>query len=811
METFNPIRSNESFLSLINAIKDLVLCLSLDGSILAINAAAEEFVGRKRSQLVGKPFQILLTKLHIDILVEATPKEIINKLPIIDLEYNCKYTNNKDCTVLWSLLPLLNNNHIAEGLVLIGRNVSELKKLSIQIERLDNIIRYAPDWIYWKDRNSIHLGCNERFSKAAGYDNREDVIGKSDFDFPWRDHAAKYNLDDKEVINLGEPKLNIEDIVSLKNGKQATVISNKVPLRDSHGQVIGILGIATEITERKKTEEALRQAKIAAEAANQAKSEFIANMSHDIRTPLSGVIGMAEILGKQVNTKKEHESVNIILGSAQHLLTLLNDVLVLISADGAQEENLHLETFDLHRRLNHVHELFSSNVKTKQIEFKMSIDPQLPIYVISDRIKIDRILLNLVGNAIKFTDTGYVELSIKLLASHEDKINIELIISDTGIGIPDDKVDKIFDRFYRVKPSYQGKYTGHGIGLFIVEKFVSLLQGKIEVKSELGKGTRFTVTLPLKIGKKENVLAETSNEYRAFEMHIESTPTLKSTHPQRQADDKLRGLLIEDDAIARRIAKTLLQAAGFAIEAVDNAEAGFKQVMDQDFDLIITDIGLPGISGNEFAELTRHWEQVTHHQSVPIVGLSAHNSTQKQAEQTGIDIFLSKPLTERKVQELMQRFFKQRNKSITQKLKQPHTEPSSPLPPNFELPDKESALFELDQYPFLNEAEGIKNAGESKEMLIELLTILINKTLQEELPHLEQAHAKRDWDAIEKLAHKLKGGALYCGTIRMRYACQYMERYHLAGHTRLLEMLYNQLMTVLNDTNDYLRKYLLTL
>jgi two-component system, OmpR family, aerobic respiration control sensor histidine kinase ArcB len=247
-----------------------------------------------------------------------------------------------------------------------------------------------------------------------------------------------------------------------------------------------------------------------AEVANLAKAKFIANMSHDIRTPMSGVISIAKMLEEEGDSDKDREYGHIIRTSSERLLLLLNDILAVISIEEARKENLKFETFSLQERIQNLHDLMLPNIQSNHIKLVTKIDANLPEYVISDRIKLDRILLNLVSNALKFTSQGEVVISIKLLSKKSNKIKIEIAISDTGIGIDQSQLDKIFERFYRINPSHENRYDGHGIGLFIVQKYVSLLGGTIAVESILWKGTTFTVTLPMKIGREEGIYSANS-------------------------------------------------------------------------------------------------------------------------------------------------------------------------------------------------------------------------------------------------------------------------------------------------------------
>jgi PAS domain S-box-containing protein len=656
----------------------------------------------------------------------------------------------------------------------------------------ENIINNVPSYIFWKDRNSRYLGCNRLFAKAAGFDSPEEIIGKSDYDMPWlKTESDAYVADDRKIIESGEAKLNIEETQTLQDGTQITVLTNKVPFFDDNNNIMGILAVYTDITQLRQMQK-LRIENERIEAANLAKTRFIANMSHDIRTPLSGVIGMAKILESEGDTRKDREYAHIIHTTSKRLLFLLNDILEGVSVDEIREEALKLETFSLAARVANLEKLIISNFKLACLKFKTDLDANLPAYVVGDRIKIDRILLNLVSNALKFTEQGQVAVSVRLKSKEKQNIIVELRVSDTGVGIDEREVHKIFDRFYRIDTS-ENMSGGHGIGLYLVHKYVSLLDGNISVASEVGKGTTFIVTLPFVID--ENMASQ-------HDMAGESSTQIEVI----PGSINLKALLIEDDKVARWVANNILEAAGVEVEIVDTAEEGFKRVMDKSYDLIITDIALPGMNGDQFAELMRFWERMTNHDRTPIIGLSAYSKQHRLAKFAGMDEFLEKPLDQPKVKRIMDRYFvKQTEKHLNQKNNQGSESKLGP-----DLPDTEKELFLLDQYPLFDEEDAIEKLAGNRELLIDILKLLVYQVIPQDLEYLKKAYDKLDWSFIQKTAHKLKGSAMYCGTTRMRYACQYLERYKLAGHSKALEELYQQLMAVLKETQRFVAYWLTT-
>ena len=315
--------------------------------------------------------------------------------------------------------------------------------------------------------------------------SRDQIIGHNDdyighiLGWP-KEIAAKAMKDDHDVIFNNAPRLNTEELpFSDKTGKIIHLITSKVPLLDNSGEVIGVLGFSVDISERKRMEEDLKRAKEAAEAADIAKTAFIANMSHDIRTPLSGVVGLGEIIEREIENPKHKNMVHDMVRSSYELLNMLNEILDVISLDSVTIEDVHEEPFDLLHLIQTIIDLEKSSVDLKKIALLNSLDTQIPTVLYGDHKKVHHIVLNLVGNAIKFTKEGHVEIRIKLLEKTNDIVKILFEITDTGIGIPPENLGKIFDLFYKVTPSHKGLDKGHGIGLHIVKTYTELLGGKI--------------------------------------------------------------------------------------------------------------------------------------------------------------------------------------------------------------------------------------------------------------------------------------------------------------------------------------------
>ncbi len=311
------------------------------------------------------------------------------------------------------------------SIILVGKDLTEIYKLSQETQDIkssfETMIAYLPGNVYWMDRNCIHIGCNDNVLKMTGL-SKNQYIGKTYEELAelagWtHGEAQSFKKDDLEVLTTGLPKRNIEEpLLRHVDGSFHYYLTSRVPMLSQKGDIIGVAGISVDITERKKMEEDLLQSKEKAKAANLAKSAFITNMSHDIRTPLSGIIGMADMLEKEGDSTKDREYGHTILETSDRLLSLLNDILEIVSADEAREENINFITFNLLERINHVRELFLSSSQIKNLALSANISPDLPEYIVSDRIKVDRILLNLISNALKFTNQGHVKLGAQLLA-----------------------------------------------------------------------------------------------------------------------------------------------------------------------------------------------------------------------------------------------------------------------------------------------------------------------------------------------------------------------------------------------------------
>ncbi|MFC3909852.1 ATP-binding protein [Legionella dresdenensis] len=499
----------------------------------------------------------------------------------------------------------------------------------------ENILALMPGHVYWMDRNNTYLGCNDIQAENANLNSPKEIVGKTNFDMPWRDQAEELNRINNLVMETGQP--HTEEEYKVTASGTAIFLSHKTPLRNNSGKVIGMLGVSIDVTNRKKMEVALRRAKESVVTANQAKAEFLANMSHDLRTPLSGIVGLSKLLEERAQDGESKQFARWINESGVQLLELLNGVLDVVTGDQTRESDINNVVFDLRKNIQDIAHLLHPTIKQKNLEFNLEMDDNVPEKVIIDGTKLHRVLLNLLGNALKFTEKGNVTLKIESLVEDNDYVRLQFTVSDTGIGIPLEHQSKIFDRFFRINPSYKDSQNGHGVGLYLAQRYVGLLGGEIKVISEPGEGSVFYFTLSMKIPSNDDLTKYGVNT---------DTTGMTAGKQLPLAPNSPTILLVEDNMIALRLIEVVVrQARCHSVSAID-AEQAFELVQSRDFDMVITDLGLPGMSGTELARQIREWEFLSQKKPVPLIGLTAHasDSNKLQSLQAGMNKIIEKPI-----------------------------------------------------------------------------------------------------------------------------------------------------------------------
>lgn len=656
--------------------------------------------------------------------------------------------------------------------------------------------------IFWKDLNGRYLGCNQYMVHMSGFKNKADVIGKKDCEMPWFKIADKLEAIDKSVLKTGI--FVGEETPLIATSKKMVFHTKKTILYDQNKQIAGIIGISIDITERKKAENLLKKkqsqllAEIKkAESANQAKTEFLNNMRHDIRTPLSGIVGFSEILKSETKELHIKEYADNLVASSHALLHLMDEVLEAVRVSSGEIPKFKRK-FNLAETLKHVVALNKAKACEKRLDLSLSMDSNLPHFVIGDKIRIHRIVLELVSNALNFTDDGYVRIEVRLAKKKGRQLVIQLIVSDTGIGIPKDKQQEIYLQFKRLTPSYQGIYKGAGLGLYVVKQFIDELDGEIYVESAPRKGTVFTCIIPLQepwlddasgVDSAQNLKNE--KPYMAAIMQDVSTRESSKSMPANKL------LVVEDNFIAQTVAKTLLNNMDCEVDIAANGVDALLLYEKNHYDLIFMDIGLgEGMDGYAVAHHIRNHETSTQH--IPIIALTAHanDESKQRCIEAGMDAVLTKPLTQTHAADILKTFVPSRHELAAKTCTNLRRD----------LPDKNEEMFQLNQFVILDIDEALKNCS-SKDILIELLKIMIEE-LPVDLEAMKSAYSVGDYSLVEKIAHKIKGGAMYVGATRVKYACQYVERYWKSQERVLFDSLYHQAVNTIEETCIFIHGWL---
>jgi two-component system aerobic respiration control sensor histidine kinase ArcB len=372
-----------------------------------------------------------------------------------------------------------------------------IKALRAKITELDAVIAHLPGHVYWFNQEGFFLGCNQNQAEFLQLPSREAIIGKRMSDIAPIELAKMTDRINFHVMTKQAPFIG-EELCDIP-GRESIYLSQKVPLLTRDGDAIGVLGVSLDITDRKRVEQELKDAKLQADFANSIKNEFIRNMEHDIRTPLCGIMSIVSHLSTIEQDKPKKEFLNDLHIVTNELLNYLDNIVEFSQLNTGAVPFVTKE-FNLEHMIVSILKLELAAAKHKEIDLIISYPESVPKLVIGDRFRLHRILLNLVNNAVKFTRKGCVKISVQMIKQlKEDEVLLEIAVEDTGIGIDKKNHQKIYEKFHRCDPSNKGLYKGTGLGLWVVHQYVNDLKGEVSLKSEFGKGSVFACHVPFRL------------------------------------------------------------------------------------------------------------------------------------------------------------------------------------------------------------------------------------------------------------------------------------------------------------------------
>lgn len=580
-------------------------------------------------------------RMHQEIMQrkDPTPQDI----------YSTQYRiMRKDQTIRWIkdiAFPLFDDTGRCFAYAGIARDVSDEKRVA-ELEEIGRLFRFFAEKnpsVFWV-KNPLH---NRQLYVSPSY---EKVWGKSCaslYENPesWYDtllpedrsaHMAK--MLSQTLDHQNQEQYENRFRILRPDGQIAWIKDTSFPLYDDKNEFIGFAGIAEDVTNDVLHEQELLNAKQQAEAANQSKFDFLAMMSHELRTPLNAILGMSQIMQMRKVPSEFEECVSVINQAANNLLTLVNDILDFAKVD-VGTFSISEEQFDLRLLVSQIIYQLKIDAQAKNLTLTLDYPKDVPGLLIADSQRIRQIIANLVTNAIKYTEQGSIQLSVRALKRSSEKAILEIAIKDTGIGIGQDKLQYIFEKFSQVDSIYQRKQKGVGLGLAICKELVEKMGGKIDVKSELGKGSEFSFILPVKlsISVLEKPLVQDNNQIMSTECHY-----------------NLKVLLVEDNTINQKIAKIMIENIGCRVDiAADGKEALSKLMHIKNYDLIFMDIGLPDMNGFEVAKAIRKKPEMM---NTPIIALTAHilDQDKELCLAAGMEKIITKPLVYNELVKIIQ-------------------------------------------------------------------------------------------------------------------------------------------------------------
>jgi PAS domain S-box-containing protein len=621
-------------LSLIEASRDPLVTISTEGKITDMNEALVKITGITRQELTGTNFFDYFTEPQ---MARKVYEEVFAKGSVADSPLTLRHKDGKLTDVLFNGSVYKDIKQNVMGVVIVARDVT-VQKLASQYAR--SLIEASLDPLFTISTAGKITDINEASVNITGR-SREKLIGTDFFDYFTEPQKARKVY--QEVFAEGF----VSDYpLTIRDGKLTDVLLNGSVYTDDRGNVLGVVVVARDITEQKRIEKEMLEAKVFAELATliaeeakgkaesatliaenavKAKQQFLSNMSHEIRTPMNAIIGFTKVLLKTELTVKQKEYLSAIKMSGDALIVLINDILDLAKVD-AGKMTFEQIPFKMALSISAMLHLFETKIWEKNLVLIKEYDKNIPDVLLGDPVRLHQIILNLVSNAVKFTTKGKITISVRLLSEDNEKATVEFSVTDTGIGIAENKTGKIFDNFQQASSGTSRLYGGTGLGLAIVKQLVESQGGKISVKSKIDEGSTFSLILSF---LKTEAEAEIGTEIEEFDTEISS----------------IRVLVAEDIPLNQLLMKTLLDDFGFERDIASNGKIAIEKLQEKNYDVILMDLQMPEMNGFEATEYIRN----NMNSKIPIIALTADVTTVDLAKcrSAGMNDYIAKPVDER--------------------------------------------------------------------------------------------------------------------------------------------------------------------
>ncbi len=725
--------SEERYRNIVEHSTDIIYKTNAPGNFIFVNPIAERITGYSQQELLTMHFSDLVQEEHRENVVEFYLKQFTEKKSTTYLEFPIK---TKQGNIIWigQSVQLTNVDHNIEFIALaidITERINYEKTILLQKEKYQNIIANMNLGLLEVDKQEIIQYANRGFVNISGF-SLDELVGK--------DAAKLLAMDNMGILKskLEARARGISDMYEIqvknKHGELRWWMISGAPNYDNKGNMTGSIGIHLDITEQKKLEAQLEVEKERAEASSRAKATFLANMSHEIRTPLNGIIGMIRELSYENLPEKQRKYVHTASIASQHLLSVLNNVLD-ISKIEAGELNLDKHHFSLRDIIKDVKSIMSVKAKEKGLLLSVDTHHLKDAVYVGDAARIRQILLNLVGNSIKFTSEGGIFLECRIEAVNEQTHRLSFFVEDSGIGIDQKYQADLFRKFSQEDSSISRRYGGTGLGMAITRELIQLMHGHINVVSEKGKGTVIEFSFELPVGDPKKV-------------------DPKDLKPMLAGDvSAAKILLVEDNEFNRVVARNTLERFGCEVEEAENGEVAVSLLKKNKYHMVLMDLQMPVLDGFEATKIIRN--QLKLHTPVIALTANAFKSELEQCLAAGMNDYITKPYDEEKLIAAIYRLL-----NIDSNY--------PPLAESEDIAGKSTTnkLYDLSML--------IKIAGNEASYLKKMISIFTEQAILS-VNQLREAYQNKDLKTIYQVSHRIKPSIDGMGIISLKNVVREVE------------------------------------